>query len=959
MSIFSRFFVSAVILFLAIPGVRAQDAPELSTAHRLLAEARSEALNTRKTNEKTDKLLDLGLWKEATAQLSAERPGHEKSLHEAKFLLLQSRFTEANLIIEEVLTHSHSNQTALLMKTQLLTQAWKLPEAELLALDLIKRNDKNTGAAEALGTIYLLEKDYAKARLIAKTLETNSPVQAEGYLLEVKILFASKLGEGAEPIIKKAISLAPLNADCRYFYGYTLWRNGQKAQLSAMQAQWNFALEINPLYYLIHWHLGNGYTAATYADYISINSPSILTALKSFDSFITEKKIPAAIALCSAIKTTYPDNPLGFIYAGSAWYLESEPFIQASDKSHALDSARENFNAALQIAPLSGPAHNGLAAVLNAQRLIFLSFSDSVKTALLKNTSYQPEFNTVFPAIKYYPGKLIAAMVWSELHAAQAYLPLLALGGKTFEIIPLHHTLAESLHDPFFNTGVTFDNRQWMDIRGVGSGAAGIEYLLAGAYHERNVLLHEFTHLFHHEVLTEPQQRRIRSLYYEAMKNNATLDYYAANNEDEYFAQAYESFFDTFKVHPLDYKSMNTRSELKFKDPKAYAFIDSLVKTSASGSAGSPALKDNYAQVYANIIQEESMKPAPDNAKIKEALVRGTAYNAVYLPLLLAKAGVALQQKDYTSAETILRSAESLRADYAPVYVGNASLNRALFEDGLLEQPQAFDLQNTWLLKALSVEKDPQMTAELTLNYLDFLVLNSKYALAINTATEYAAHAPVISTYLRDAKEEAISRGYALKSLMGYGESLTAFAAMALTRPGNAIILKLAEAFAANKNFVKAAEVLEVAAARSQNDTGPLLLAHLSVYEALAGNKSKAGKFFAALGKHADSSVWYARAMLGNGMTEQALLYLKKLTPPSEPQPRSFYYQSLGLVYQAMKNEKEAISCFKTAVENNSFDYVSASALISFYTRTGKAAELSQLKYKLNGQELKPGENAF
>ena len=961
MSVFSKIFIAVSFFLFSFLCGYGQNSLDLGSAHLLLKAARTQILALKRADEKIDKLLDLGLWTEAEALLSAERPGHEKSLLEARYLILQSRFTEAELIVDEVLTHSHSIQTALLLKTQLLIQKWKLPDAEIMAADLIKRNDKNIQAAEALGTIYLLEKNYVKATTLANLLQTTFPLQAEGFLLEVKVLFSTKLGEGAEPILKKAIMLAPLNADCRYFYGYLLWRKGQKALLGDMQDQWNFALEINPLYYLIHWHLGNGYTNARFSDYTAINNPVIIEALKTFDPLISSGKITTAIALCSSLKTSYPISSLPYIYAGSAWYLASSLFKTEADKTHALDSARTDFRTAVRISPLSGMAHNGLASVLNAERLAFLYFSDSIKQHLLTNIKVSPDFTRVFTGVDYYPGKLVPAMVWSEMHASTAYLPLLALEKRIFTIIPLHHTLAESLNEPYFNTGITFDNRQWMDIRGVGSGAVGIEYLLAGGYRERNVLLHEFTHLFHHDVLTEQQQRRIRSLYYAAMKNKATLDYYASNNEDEYFAQAYESFFDAVKVHPLDYKSMNTRAELKAKDPKAYGFIDSLVNLSAASESNAQLLKDNYAQVYANIVQEELNKPVPGKTKIKDALNKAIAYNASYLPLLISKANFAIQQKDYTTAETILRNAENLNTDYAPVYTGNATLNRALFEDGLLEQSQGFDLQNTWLLKALSVEKDLQLKANLANAYVDFLVLNCKYPLAINSALEYTAHAPTISTYLRDAKLEIQTKAVLLKCLLGYAEGLPALTRQARDMPVTSTLIRLAEAYAANKNFLTAIETLEPMGIENlkKKNSNTILLAHLCVYEAAAGNISKAQIWYTALAKPLDSSIWYSRAMLGAGKAAQALLYLNQLPVPMEPEPRSFYYQCQGLIYLRLKNDKSAIISFKSALDNNPYDYTSAITLIDIYTRTGKNAEINFLKARLINQELKPGENIF
>ena len=125
-------------------------------------------------------------------------------------------------------------------------------------------------------------------------------------------------------------------------------------------------------------------------------------------------------------------------------------------------------------------------------------------------------------------------MVWGSLHSAKAYLPFLVKQKKTFVIPPLHVDLATAMDDKSFRERTTFDNRQWMDIRGVGSGAAGIEYVERGAHWERNVLLHEFVHLFHFTVFTDEEKRKVRQLFYNAKARGLTLDYYSANNDQEH-----------------------------------------------------------------------------------------------------------------------------------------------------------------------------------------------------------------------------------------------------------------------------------------------------------------------------------------------------------------------------------------------------------------------------------------
>ncbi len=953
-----RFFFLNILIILTRFTSYAQDASELAQSHDLLTKARSQCRELKKQEDRISRFMDLGLWKEAEAAIKLERPGHETSLLRARYLMLQYRFTEASILVNDVLSHSHSNQTALLLKTELLMQAWSLPAAIETAADLLRRNDKNMQAAEDLGMISLLQKNYSKALVQAHDLETKFPQQGEGFLLEARILYTSALGEGALPLLKKAVQLSPLNSEVRFLYGYSLWRGGRTADLALMQAEWNFALELNPMNYLVHWHLGNGYTASTYKDYEAYYTPQIVESLKEFDPMIMAGNLNGAIRLAQQVIHTSPEAVLPLVYEGSALYMAG--LQKGTDAAKALDSADAVFKTALTRAPGFGPAHNGLASVINARRLSWLSFADSVDLALNKTeVSRAEDFNAVFSTLSYYPGKQVKAMVWNELHSARAYLPLLKIAGKHFIIPALHQTLAESMHSSFFNLASTFDNRRWMDIRGVGSGAASIEYVLAGAFHERNVLLHEFTHLFHHEVLTDNQKRRIRSLYYAAVKNKRTLDYYAAGNEDEYFAQIYEAYFDAFKVHPLDYKSMNTSGELKLKDPQAFAFVDSLSKSEFLFLTGKQqVLKDNYAQVYSTMIGEELDKPVPNPAHIQELLRGGASWNPEYMPLILSRATLAIQQKDFTNAETILRNAELKRPDFAPVYVLNSTLNKALVQEGLLEQAPAFDLRNSYLLKALSVEKDLQLSSELQNNYVDFLIASSKYSLALNAANEYIAHASLVSSYLREQKDEIKAKTDWIRALMGYPEGLNTLLAEAEKNPGNSgYLLMAAEALDANKMTTRAAELLRPFISRQGEADGPVTQ-HYIVYLAEAGNMAEAAKMMKSTAVPADSTVWYGKALLASGSVQAALRYLTATRLPSEPKDRALLYQTLATAFLATSNEKAAMKNYLLALENNPFDLRSAAALAALYAKEGKNAEASQVTGHLKDLGIKPGENA-
>jgi tetratricopeptide (TPR) repeat protein len=135
----------------------------------------------------------------------------------------------------------------------------------------------------------------------------------------------------------------------------------------------------------------------------------------------------------------------------------------------------------------------------------------------------------------------------------------------------------------------TFDGRYYASIRGVGGRIAvsGIEYLEQAARGGFNTIAHEFAHQVHIAALSKKEAETIRKLYEHASREGRTLDYYAAANEYEYFAQGYEAFISSRKRPSAGVTARHTNRELLQRDPALYRFMTKLcasVKTEAEAA---------------------------------------------------------------------------------------------------------------------------------------------------------------------------------------------------------------------------------------------------------------------------------------------------------------------------------------------------------------------------------------
>jgi len=121
----------------------------------------------------------------------------------------------------------------------------------------------------------------------------------------------------------------------------------------------------------------------------------------------------------------------------------------------------------------------------------------------------------------------------------------------------------------------TFDGRYYASIRGVGGRIAvtGIEYLDQAARGGFNTIAHEFAHQVHIAALSKSEVKTIRNLYEHARRERRTLDYYAAANEYEYFAQGYEAFISLRKRPSAGVTARHTSQELLAKDPELYRLL--------------------------------------------------------------------------------------------------------------------------------------------------------------------------------------------------------------------------------------------------------------------------------------------------------------------------------------------------------------------------------------------------
>ena len=162
------------------------------------------------------------------------------------------------------------------------------------------------------------------------------------------------------------------------------------------------------------------------------------------------------------------------------------------------------------------------------------------------------------------------------------FLPRLVAGNARHYLLPFDRRLSDTPEAEQAVAKKTFDGRYYSSVRGVGGRitVSGIEYVEMAARRGANIIAHEFAHQFHIAALGTDDARLVRKLYERALHEGRTLDFYAAADEYEYFAQGYEAFVSDFKRPAASVTARHTNRELSGRDPRLYQLFVRLAEGS-------------------------------------------------------------------------------------------------------------------------------------------------------------------------------------------------------------------------------------------------------------------------------------------------------------------------------------------------------------------------------------------
>ncbi|MBI4853137.1 MAG: tetratricopeptide repeat protein [Acidobacteria bacterium] len=420
------------------------------------------------------------------------------------------------------------------------------------------------GAILGQAGVALLKRNYSQAEELLTNLLQNDTNRLEARVMLARVYLEQNRNQLAAQESQKVLDIDKYNVEA--MTALCAVRVAEKKP-DAVRKLAKSVLELNPY---------NSGVRRLLSQYLNSKKVSLIrlsaegqVIITSADNLKEAGKYQEASLLYKKIYTIEPRSIKALLGLGACEIIlgNYSSAIDSSEKVLALDP--ENALAHLQLSL----AHNGL----HERARIQAGATDWRKNYQLRDSKIPEIIADVFVNYSNLSRNEQKVIEQAVLPLA-GYLNELKRRGAKHYLLAVDKKLSDVMGYESLDNRLTFDGRYYASVRGVGGlvTVSGVEYLEVAMRGGFNTIAHEFAHQIHTSVLSNEINERIKKLYQKAVKESRVLDYYAASNEWEYFAQGYEAYVSDFKRPSAGVTARHTRRELAELDPDLYDLLDDL-----------------------------------------------------------------------------------------------------------------------------------------------------------------------------------------------------------------------------------------------------------------------------------------------------------------------------------------------------------------------------------------------
>lgn len=412
--------------------------------------------------------------------------------------------------------------------------------------------------------VAILKRDYSRAESLLEDLQRTEPRRVEVYVGLARVYLEENRNALAAQEAQKAMEMDRYNVDA--MAALCAVRVAEKKPEAVRKLAKN-VLELNPFNNGVR-RLLSQYLNSKKA-YQMRFAQDVQQLLARADAYKDVGKSQEAITDYRQVLLSEPKAIRAWLGLGACYLAarEYKAVINCAEKALALDG--DSALAHLQLAL----AHNGIHELMRIEA----GATDWRSRYFLSSVHQFDGLSDVF--INYNSLTRAEKQVIEQAVAPLAhFIPELRKKGAKHLLLPVDKKLSDIIGYESLENRMTFDGRYYASVRGVGGlvTVSGVEYLDVAMRGGFNTIAHEFAHQVHTTALSNEMTDRIKKLYQRALKDGKVLDYYAASNEWEYFAQGYEAYISDFKRPNAGVTARHTHEELQQQDPELFYLFEEL-----------------------------------------------------------------------------------------------------------------------------------------------------------------------------------------------------------------------------------------------------------------------------------------------------------------------------------------------------------------------------------------------
>jgi tetratricopeptide (TPR) repeat protein len=423
----------------------------------------------------------------------------------------------------------------------------------------------------------LLERDYRSSEARLRRLIADNPQSASAHAMLARVLLENNDARESERSAEAAIALEPFDTDALYTLAFAKATERKTKEVRALAER---IVALDPL------NAGARRLLSQYLDgRAGLEQKVVEPARAHFErgrGLKQEGRTNEALSEFEAALAIEPRYYRALVAVGDVWLREGDYERSATAARLAIGVDPSCARAHLELSYAHYGMQERARIEVGATDFEKLFYDEAAPPALSLTAEIFPNYKSL--------GRRQQVVIDRAVAPLAQFLPRLAQAGARHYLLQFDQGVSDLGEFNDVSDEKTFDGRYYASIRGVGGRitVSGLEYIEIAARGGFHTIAHEFAHQVHIAALGKEDAQTVRRLYERAKREGRLLDYYAAANEYEYFAQGYEAFISKRKRPSAGVTARHTNQELMALDPELHKFFARLTAGGGVINPGPP-----------------------------------------------------------------------------------------------------------------------------------------------------------------------------------------------------------------------------------------------------------------------------------------------------------------------------------------------------------------------------------